>query len=129
MNGTALTGEAIRDLLARYCHAIDRFRPDEWVSLFVEDGEFIGPGRPALRGHEALRQFLDGRGSLPTMHLTANTVVRENDGTTALVESDFFVLHVEDSTPRISAVGWYEDVLALVAEEVRFVRRVVHRLH
>ena len=50
--------DAIRALDARYCRALDDGDWDTLVSLFTDDGEFLGLRRAA--GHTSLRRFFAG---------------------------------------------------------------------
>ena len=52
--------EAIRDVIARYNHAGDRGQLDDLVACFTEDGVMELPDTPPLRGHDAIRQHLEG---------------------------------------------------------------------
>ena len=52
--------EELRDLAARYCHAIDDRRFDELVGLFTADGSFATPWDRA-EGHGLLREWFTTR--------------------------------------------------------------------
>lgn len=52
--------EAVRELVARYAHLVDRGRIDEVVLLFTADGVLEANDLPPVRGREAIRAFLAG---------------------------------------------------------------------
>jgi len=74
--------EEIRDTIARYAHLVDRGRMDEVVALFAEDGALEAGGLPAVRGREAIRQFLLGTKS--RLAVTARTLVRHHVSSTSI---------------------------------------------
>jgi ketosteroid isomerase-like protein len=68
--------EEIRDTIARYAHLVDRGRMDEIATLFADDGTLEAGHLPAVRGREAIRQFLTGTKS--RLAATARTLVRHH---------------------------------------------------
>jgi hypothetical protein len=52
--------EELRDLAARYCHAVDERRYDDVVALFAADGSFSTPWDRA-EGRELLREWFTTR--------------------------------------------------------------------
>src|ERR1700738_2876490 len=73
MNTLTEDQQEIRQLLARYCHAIDGHDDEGWAGLFTEDGSFDIGGEP-LVGHEALRKCA---AAVPPglRHVVANEVI------------------------------------------------------
>ena len=45
MNTLTEDQQEIRQLLARYCHAIDGHDDEGWAGLFTEDGSSVHPDR------------------------------------------------------------------------------------
>jgi uncharacterized protein (TIGR02246 family) len=112
--------EEIRNLLARYCFAIDTRDADAWADLFTEDGVFhYSVGEP-ISGKGALRNFIslvpDDR-----HHLTMNEII-EIDGDTATVRA--YALVTKESPPVISAVGDYKDTISRTSDGWRFSSRI-----
>ena len=104
---------AIRDVLARYCHAVDDGDLAALGACFADDAELHAFGRDRT-GREAITALLDKvipadrRGK----HLTANTVIGDitagPDGTgSAHASSDFAFLGPDGSV----TTGRYEDDL------------------
>jgi uncharacterized protein (TIGR02246 family) len=111
--------EEIRTLLARYCFAIDAKKADVFAELFTEDGIFDIKVAPAIKGREALRQFVP---SIPdgTRHMTMNEII-ELDDDQATVRA--YVLVMKESPREIGTVGEYEDILSRTPDGWRFARR------
>jgi hypothetical protein len=103
---------AIAEIMAAYCHAIDRGQWDVLPGLFTEDcrldfGDLMG----VFEGHDGVRRFADtlkGIGLL-MRHYTTNLVLR-GDGERAHGES--YVLAVTGAPGSSSqTTGLYEDEL------------------
>jgi len=103
---------AIAEIMAAYCHAIDRGQWDVLPGLFTEDcrldfGDLMG----VFEGHDGVRRFgdtLKGIGLL-MRHYTTNLVLR-GDGERAHAES--YVLAVTGSPGSSSqTTGLYDDEL------------------
>jgi ketosteroid isomerase-like protein len=112
--------EQIRQLLARYCFAIDARDGPAWADLFTDDGVFhYALGEP-LTGREALVGFVamvpDDR-----HHLTMNEII-EIDGDEATVRA--YALVTRGTPPIISAVGEYADALRRTSAGWKFATRV-----
>jgi hypothetical protein len=102
----------IAEVLARYCHAIDRRRWEDFPELFTDDcrldfGEVMGvfEGRAGI---ERFIQTMDGMG-LFMRHYTTNVIVR-GDGQRARVES-YVLAFTGPITNRASTTGRYDDEL------------------
>lgn len=106
--------EAIRDLDARYCRALDDSDWDTLVSLFTDDGEFIGLSR--ARGHAELRTFfagLAGAGLTAFWHHVSNLEITLDGTDLAGARSLLWQPCVQDGVPNIAA-GRYTDTLRRV---------------
>ena len=65
----------VQDHMARYCHAIDEGRADDWVEMFTPDGVFTGFTPEPLVGRDQLKvivinAFNDNNGTM--CHFAAN---------------------------------------------------------
>ena len=101
---------AITEILATYCHAIDRGRWDDLPGLFTEDcrldfGDLMG----TYEGQDGVRRFADTLAGIGLLmrHYTTN-VVLDGDGTRARGES--YVLAITGPPGASSqTTGIYED--------------------
>jgi ketosteroid isomerase-like protein len=117
--------EAIRELLARYCHYVDAADTERWVGLYVEEGALaMNMGAPPIEGTEALRSFASARRPGIGLHLSANPIIAV-DGEEARVESYVVVIAGNDD-PQVRLAGRYEDRLRRVDGSWKFVRRELH---
>jgi uncharacterized protein (TIGR02246 family) len=115
--------DAIRDVVARYCHNIDAGDADGVAALFTEDGVF-DPGYPGfepLEGRDAIRALVGGL-TAGTVHHMVTDLAYDVDGDRATGIATFIVT----AGTAIVTVGRYHDELARVAGAWRFVRRVAH---
>ncbi|MGE0388299.1 MAG: nuclear transport factor 2 family protein [Gammaproteobacteria bacterium] len=119
--------DQIKELIARYAHAIAHARGDEVAAMFTEDGEFytryLHPARPAteVRGHAALRRYMGGLKpgqAIPCIH---NFVI-EIDGDRAKSTCSLEVRTVADGRSFIGS-GYYDDTLRRVDGQWRFAVR------
>lgn len=123
---------AIRDLLNAYGTHLDGRDFRAWVSLFTENGRWIG-GLGDFTGREALLDMLQSNlGTAPlegdryrTMHLFANPVIRIDRNTATARSRYVFFAPQEDGTPGSVIVGHYEDRLLKNEEGWRFRERRV----
>ena len=82
--------QACTDVVTRYAVAVNAWDLDAFVSLFTPDAVWQRPRFPELRGHAAIRAFMD---SLPTpaervlRHVNGGVLVELIDDTTATVWS------------------------------------------
>jgi hypothetical protein len=115
---------AIRELVARYNHAIDDGRPEEWVATFVPDGTFESTALGAHTGADALLAFAKGYiAAVEGRHCTSDFVI-EVDGDDA--RSRCYLIAVSNAgAPIISVTAVYEDVLRRTPDGWRFVHRRV----
>lgn len=117
--------EAIRDLDARYCRALDDGDWDTLVSLFTDDGEFVGLS--SARGHTELRAFFAGladAGLTAFWHHVTNLEIALEGTDTAQARSFLWQPCVQDGVPHIAA-GRYTDTLRRVQGTWRYVTKQV----
>jgi uncharacterized protein (TIGR02246 family) len=103
--------EEVRQLLARYAHALDAQDTGGVAALFSEDGVFeLGDerfeGRAAIA---AMFQRFAAAGALAgTRHLTLNSVITL-EGTTGAAASDWVAIRAATDSWQIIAAGRYND--------------------
>lgn len=117
--------EAIRDLDARYCRALDDGDWDTLVSLFTDDGEFVGLS--TARGHAELRTFFAGlaaAGLTAFWHHVTNLEITLDGPDTARARSFLWQPCVQDGVPHIAA-GRYIDALRRVDGAWRYTTKQV----
>jgi ketosteroid isomerase-like protein len=112
--------DAIRDLMARYNHAIDGGDAETWTALFTADAVFDTGQR--FTGTDELLAFAHGvAGSgRPTRHVVANEVI-EVDGDRATCRA--YLLLYSGSPPQLALTGAYDDELRRVDGSWRYSRR------
>lgn len=106
--------EAIRELDARYCRALDDGDWDTLVSLFTDDGEFVGLSR--ARGPAELRSFFAGladAGLTAFWHHVTNLEIDLDGPDSARARSFLWQPCVQDGVAHIAA-GRYTDTLRRV---------------
>jgi 3-phenylpropionate/cinnamic acid dioxygenase small subunit len=121
--------DAIRELLYRYCFAMDQLCFDALGALFAEDGEWIAPYGRAV-GPDAIATLM-ARNVPATprrMHFTMNSVI-EVSGDAATAQSNYLVMLDGDTGLTPSVCGIYADALLWTAAGWRFRRReLVHHI-
>lgn len=103
---------AIRRVIDRYCHAVDRGSADEVATLFHEDGTLVALGG-RYRGRAAIRQWYadyhrDFRSKLTHLRHKISNVLIELDGDEARVVSYMDADLVIDGEAH-EAIGRYDD--------------------
>ena len=120
--------DAIRELLARYCFALDADRFEEMAALFTPDGVWetafgTGTGRAGI----VAQATSIATGPRPRrIHLTTNIVV-DLDGGTATVRSNWVVIQNTPAEPAIGSGGGYSDRLVKVDGQWFFAHRRIDR--
>jgi ketosteroid isomerase-like protein len=119
--------EEIRDLLSRYCHAMDAADFGAVGELFADAALCDADGNVLARGRDGVREFyvrivILYDGSPRTLHVTANPVI-ELDGDTAAVRSSYVVYHGVDGPPVPMITGRYLDTFQRVRGAWRFHER------
>lgn len=104
---------AVSEVLARYCHCLDRGRWDDFRGLFTDDcrldlSQVIG----LYEGADGIRGFCETMRSLPIVmrHLLTNVVVR-GEGDRATVESYVLAITGPEGGPMSQTTGFYDDEL------------------
>ena len=118
--------EAIRELTARYCHAVARADGVGIVSLFTEDGTFE-MGARQVRGRAELERFYAAVSDKPPLPFIQNHVIALS-GDEATGTCSVEIRLIQDGEPY-TAAGWYEDVYRRVAGCWKFSRRTFHVFH
>jgi 3-phenylpropionate/cinnamic acid dioxygenase small subunit len=122
--------EAIRELLAAYCFALDECRFEEFGALFAETAEW-GPKRipQKARGQREIAELarsivpLPGEGPV-RRHLTTNIVIGL-EGDQARVKSNFLMVRESAAGPLLAIAGTYEDLVVRTPAGWRFQHREI----
>ena len=120
--------DEIRELLARYCFALDADRFEEMAALFTPDGVWetvfgTGSGRAGIVAQA--RSIATGARP-PRIHLTTNIVI-DLDGDTATARSNWALIQNSPAGPAIGSGGAYLDRLVKVAGQWFFAHRTIDR--
>lgn len=109
--------DAIREVLAEYCFALDGGRYDDMAALFTADGTWdtafgAATGRAAIAGQARDIRLRAGDNRPRAVHLTTNIVIALA-GDKAEVRSNWTVVQNSpknsDGGPRIGSGGGYAD--------------------
>lgn len=112
MSSAADDKDAIREVMARYCHAIDACRFADVAGLFAEDGEWItNYGRAKGRGEiEALiTSVVPKPGEGPQRKHYITNILIELDGDRAKTASDYLVVRESENGLLPVMGGRYHD--------------------
>ena len=120
--------DEIRELLARYCFALDADRFEEMAALFTPNGVWetafgSGKGRDGIVAQA--RSIATGPRP-KRAHLTTNIVI-DLDGETATARSNWVVVQNSDAGPVIGSGGAYADRLVKVDGRWFFQHRTIER--
>jgi uncharacterized protein (TIGR02246 family) len=120
--------DEIRELLARYCFALDEERFEDMAALFTEDGVWetafgTGTGRAGIVA-QALSFSKPNRPR--RVHLTTNIVI-DLEGDTAKVRSYWQQFQNSATDPEIGSGGSYYDTLVKVDGRWFFRHRRIDR--
>jgi uncharacterized protein (TIGR02246 family) len=128
--------DAIREVMARYCFALDDGRFADMAALFSEDGTcqtFFGKatGRQAiadfaagLRAHRPGQS--SGQGAPRAIHHVTNIVITL-DGDTAKVRSNWTTVQNSPEGPKIGSGGAYDDDMVKIGGQWFFRYRTIDR--
>lgn len=119
--------EEIRELTARYCHAIAAADVAGIVDLFCEDGSFCMDER-TTRGKTALEKFYAGIAKQPPIPFIQNHVIDELGETQARARCSVEIRMVRDGE-SITTAGWYDDFYRKVDGKWKFQERNFHVFH
>jgi uncharacterized protein (TIGR02246 family) len=120
---------AIRDLAARYNHAIDSGDGIAYAGTFVDDG-LLDAGELVVRGRDALEEFATSfAGSVRAPRHIATSLVVDGEGDHAELRAyvQMFAMVGEPPRHEVTVSGTYSDTLARVGGAWRFVRRTFTR--
>ena len=130
MTSTADEKDAIRELMAHYCQALDACRFGDVAALFVADGEWTTTYGTA-HGREAIEALLTSvvpkRGEGPQRKHYITNIIVTLDGARARAVSDYLI--VRESEHGLMAVmgGTYKDQFAKLDGSWHFTRKeLVH---
>jgi 3-phenylpropionate/cinnamic acid dioxygenase small subunit len=120
--------DEIRELLARYCFALDADRFEDMAALFTQDGMWetafgTGKGRAGIVAQA--RGIATGERPR-RVHLTTNIVI-DLDGDTATARSNWALVQNSAAGPVIGSGGAYADRLVKVDGEWFFKHRTIER--
>jgi uncharacterized protein (TIGR02246 family) len=112
MTSAADEKDAIRELMARYCHALDACRFDEVASLFADDGEWTttyGSARGRAQIEALLTSVVPRKGEGPQRkHYITNIIIRLA-GDRASARSDYLVVRESERGLMPVMGGTYRD--------------------
>ena len=120
--------DEIRELLARYCFALDAEQFEEMAALFTSDGVWqtafgTGTGRAGI----VAQARSIATGPRPRrVHLTTNIVI-DLDGDTATARSNWVLIQNSSNGPTIGSGGGYSDTLAKLGGQWFFKHRTIDR--
>ena len=132
----------VENLHARYAHALDAGRLEDWPELFTEDGTYrittaeneerglplpvlYAEGRPILRDRVASLRHANIYEPQRYRHLVSAVLVERLSESTAKSVAGFMVVRImESGDTLLFATGRYLDRIAL-APEPRYAERVV----
>jgi uncharacterized protein (TIGR02246 family) len=123
--------DAIREVLALYCFALDDGRFADMAALFTEDGTWHtafgkATGRPAIADFAAgLRAHRPGPTPRAIHHVT-NVVITLN-GDSATVRSNWTTVQNAPEGPKIGSGGAYDDDMVKVGGKWLFRYRTIDR--
>ncbi len=127
--------DAIREVMAEYCFALDGGRYDDMAALFTEDGTWDtafgkATGRSAIAGHARDIRVRAGDNRPRAVHLVTNIAIVLADGPggeTAEVRSNWTVVQNSPEGPKIGSGGAYADQMAKVSGRWLFRYRKIDR--
>ena len=119
--------EEIRELTARYCHAIAAADVAAIVGLFCEDGSFCINGQ-VTTGTAALTEFYSTFSDTPPMPFIQNHVIDELGVSSARARCSAEIRLVQDGV-AVTGAGWYNDSFRRVDGRWKFSERQFHIFH
>jgi 3-phenylpropionate/cinnamic acid dioxygenase small subunit len=134
---------AVENLLARYVHALDDDRLEDWPDFFVEDGRYrittaenferrlplaiiYADSRAMLRDRVSALRHANIYEAQRYRHLVSSVLVERVDGSAARASSNFQVVRIMHSgESTLFASGRYLDRIRLNGEVPQFEERIV----
>jgi len=133
--------EKVEDLHARYAHALDEDRLEDWPDFFTEHGVYriataenearglpapilFAQGRPMLRDRVASLRHANIYEPQRYRHLVSSVLIGESSGDSVAVKSNFLVIRImENGETAMFASGIYRDRVSISA--MQYEERVV----
>jgi hypothetical protein len=120
--------DEIRELLARYCFALDEERFEDMAALFIPDGVWetafgTGNGRAGIA---AQARSISQPNRPRRVHLTTNIVIDLN-GNEASVRSNWLLFQNGETGPEIGSGGSYYDQVVKADGQWLFRHRRIDR--
>jgi uncharacterized protein (TIGR02246 family) len=105
--------DAIREAMARYCHALDACRFDDVAALFADEGEWMtdyGSARGRAQIADLLRGIVPVKGEGPQRKHYITNIVITLEGATARSVSDYLIIRESENGLIPVMGGTYKDV-------------------
>jgi SnoaL-like domain len=123
--------DAIREVMAEYCFALDGGRYDEMAALFTDNGTWDtafgkATGRGAIAALARDIRLRAGDNRPRGVHLVTNIAIAL-DGEKAEVRSNWTVVQNSPEGPRIGSGGAYADQMVKAGGKWRFRYRKIDR--
>lgn len=100
--------EAIRTLMANYCHGIDKHDANTFMSIWATDSEYVLP-RGEGKGIDGVRALVEKVWKqVPQCHHHITNPVIEVDGDTAVAKTDVFYFRQTDDDLYVLLSGGYD---------------------
>jgi hypothetical protein len=100
--------EAIRTLMAKYCHGIDKHDAETFMSIWAQDSEYNLP-RGEGKGIDGVRALVEKVWTqVPQCHHHITNPVIEIDGDTAVAKTDVFYFRQTDDDLYCLLSGGYD---------------------
>jgi uncharacterized protein (TIGR02246 family) len=133
MTSTADEKDAIRELMARYCHALDACKFSEVAALFAEDGEWTttyGKARGRSQIETLLASVVPRPGEGPQRkHYITNIIVTLAGENWASARSDYLVIRESPGGLIPVMGGTYLDIFVKREDDWQFLRKeLVHNI-
>ena len=123
--------DAIRDVLAEYCFALDNGRFDEMAALFTPDGTWDTAFGKATGRSNIVALVKSIRAKVPEPHPRAihhvTNIIITLAGDRATVRSTWTTVQNDPAGPKIGSGGSYADDMVRTAEGWRFQTRKIDR--
>ena len=126
MTSTADEKDAIRELMARYCHALDACKFSEVASLFAEDGEWTttyGSASGRAQIETLLASVVPKPGEGPQRKHYITNIIIKVEGDRASAVSDYLVVRESENGLLPVMGGTYRDKFVKTPAGWRFSRK------